>query len=75
MAGFIAEIVGMPTVRKALKDKEGQVIGHERRTRIVLEPRAADDQALADTLEEIMGYDCKVSIVLEQPALGMAEGD
>ena len=58
-------------MRKALKDKEGQVIGHERRTRIVLEPRAADDQALADTLEELMGHDCKVSIVLEQPELGV----
>ena len=59
----------MPTTRKALKDKEGTVIGHERRTRIVIEPRQADDEALVQDLFEMMGESVKVTVVLEQPKL------
>jgi hypothetical protein len=69
VAAFIAEIVGMPTVRKAIKDKEGQVVGHESRTRFVLEPRQADDDALVGALFEMMGESVKVTVVLEQGKL------
>ena len=75
MATFIAEIVAMPTARRAIKDKDGNVIGQEQRTRISVEPRFADDDALVDTLFGIMGQSVKVTIVLEQPELGIGKGD
>lgn len=69
MATFIGEIVAMPTTRKAIKDKEGSVIGHEMVNRITLEPRETDSKALIDHLFEIMGEAVQVTIVLEQGQL------